>query len=529
MQRGLYSVLVILALVPALVFGAGKIRGKVTDAGTGEPLVGANVVVVGTSMGAATNVSGEFTILNIPAGTYSLRTSYVGYQTITISNNRVNNDLTTEVNFQLPGEGVTVATVEIVAERPMVNKSATNAVRIVDQEFFNKIPARGVNAAITAQPGVVSQGGQIFIRGGRADEVGYKVEGVGVSDPLFGGRALNITDAAVEQIQVQAGGFNAEYGGANAGLVQTQLRTGDSERWRVSVLGETDNYTKQNKAALNGYSYGYSDFTATAGGPIPGWKKARLFASVQNTFLRDPSVSLRSPYSYTGSNAVVTDAGFGVYHPTVSKSDTLNINVGGNSIGGSSNTWGYTGTLMLDFNPVQIRMAGSLFKNTSRTSTFFGNMYNTSRLPVSTNDDAFGSVKLSHVLSATTFYEASFNYFYNRFESMDPDFGTNLFAYGDSAANAALGYRLRGNSLNYNPYYLYNGAFGINQPGMQIAGYERRKVEQVGGKLDFTHQLKQHEIKVGGEYNRYTIRRFNPSGVTPFLWYGQRRDITDPA
>ena len=80
MQRGLYSVLVMLALVPALVFGAGKIRGKVTDAGTGEPLVGANVVVVGTSMGAATNIAGEFIVLNVPAGTYSLRTSYVGYQ-----------------------------------------------------------------------------------------------------------------------------------------------------------------------------------------------------------------------------------------------------------------------------------------------------------------------------------------------------------------------------------------------------------------------------------------------------------------
>jgi hypothetical protein len=109
MQRKLFVVLVLTVLMPAVLFAAGKIRGKVTDAGTGEPLVGANVVVVGTSMGAATNVSGEYIILNVPTGTYTLRTSYVGYQTITLSNIRVNEGLTAEAEFKLPAEGVTVA------------------------------------------------------------------------------------------------------------------------------------------------------------------------------------------------------------------------------------------------------------------------------------------------------------------------------------------------------------------------------------------------------------------------------------
>ena len=115
------------------------------DKDTEEPLVGANVVIVGTSMGAATNIAGEFTILNVPAGTYTMRATYVGYQTITVSNIRVNNDLITEANFRLPSEGVTVQAVEIVAERPLVNKSATNAVRIVDEEFWrNFLPAGSI-------------------------------------------------------------------------------------------------------------------------------------------------------------------------------------------------------------------------------------------------------------------------------------------------------------------------------------------------------------------------------------------------
>src|SRR5512139_1376968 len=98
MQRKLFFVLVLTVLLPAVLFAAGKISGKVTDAGTGEPLVGANVVVVGTSMGAATNVAGEFVILNVPSGTYTLRTSYVGYQMITLSNVRVNEGLTSTAN-----------------------------------------------------------------------------------------------------------------------------------------------------------------------------------------------------------------------------------------------------------------------------------------------------------------------------------------------------------------------------------------------------------------------------------------------
>ncbi len=526
MQRGLLFALVVIALVPALVFGAGKIRGKVTDAGTGEPLVGANVIVVGTSMGAATNIAGEFVILNVRAGTYSLRSTYVGYQSITISNIRVNEDLTAEVNFQLPAEGVTVSTVEIVAERPLINKSATNAVRIVDQEFFQKVPARGINTAIATQPGVVVQGGAIYIRGGRADEVGYRMENVGIADALFGGRAVSITAEAVEQVQVQAGGFNAEYGGANAGLVTTQLRTGDPERWKVSVLAETDNYTKQNNEALGGYSYGYSDLTATLGGPLPMWKKLRLFFGIQNTFYRDNNVGVRAPYSFTGSNAVVTDPGFGVYHPTVARPDTLNIDVGANAIGGSDNRWIFSGTALFDFTPVQLRLAGSYSTQEERSNTFLGNIFNLNRLPYNTATDGFGNLRLSHVLSPTMFYEVNLNYFVNTFATMDPDFREDIMSYGDTTANKKAGYTLRGQSLNFPTWGLWGGAFGINQPGTQIAGYESRNQQAFGGRVDFTAQVKQHELKFGGEYTQYKIRRYNP--VSELQWARQRDEITDP-
>lgn len=517
MQRKLFFVLVLTALVPVVLFASGKLRGKVTDAGTGESLVGANVVVVGTSMGAATNVAGEYVILNVPAGTYSLKTSYVGYQAITISNVRVNNDLTTDANFQLPAEGVTVATVEIIAERPLINKSATNAVRIIDAEFFSKIPARGTATAIAIQPGVVQQGGQIYIRGGRPDEVGFKVEGVGVNDVLFGGNSLNLTAEAVEQIQVQAGGFNAEYGGANAGLVQTQLRSGSPEGWKMSILAETDNYTKQNKKALSGYSYGYSDFTANVGGPLFG-KTVRLFGSLQNTFFRDPTVAVREPFSFRG---LVTDPVITPNSPVVNGNkqaviDTIDFVGGGNAVGGMNQRWSYAGTALVDLGQVQIRAAGSYSQVFARGSTVTANILNQSRLPATKGHDAFANLKLSHVISPTTFYEINLNYYNNYTKGYDPDFEDNLFAYGDSAANAALGYQLRGTSYNYSAFQVYNGFAGINQPGAQISGYNKTTQTGLGGRVDFTTQWKQHEFKLGGEYTRYKIRRYVPSGV--FSW-----------
>jgi outer membrane receptor protein involved in Fe transport len=512
MQRKLFYLLFLTALVPGLLFsaGKGKISGKVVDAGTGEALVGANVVVVGTSMGAATNTVGEFTILNIEAGTYSLKATYISYQAITVSNVRVNSDLTTTQDFTLPAEGVQVATVEIVAERPLINKNATNAVRIVDQEFFDKIPARGVNAAIAAQPGVTYQGGTFYIRGSRGDEAGFRVEGVNTTDLVNGGSGLYTTAEAVEQIQVQAGGFNAEYGGANAGLIQSTLRTGNPDRWRASFLMETDKYTSYGKEALGGYSYGYSDLTATFGGPILT-NKLRFFGAVQNTFYRDPAIAVRGPYSFTN---MVTDPVLTPAHPTHAQGDTISlIEVGGNSLGGQDNRWAYTGSLLFDAGALQIRAAGSMSVDKSRNSTTFGNYLNQSRLGYNETWDGFGNLKMTYMISPTTFVELNGNYYYRSTVNEDPAFGANLFLYGDSVANAELGYHLKGQGLNYGAYGFFNGAFTFNQPGAQINGYAKNKTQSIGGRVDFTSQYKQHEFKVGGEYTRYTIRRYNPAGV----------------
>jgi outer membrane receptor protein involved in Fe transport len=525
MQRRLFILLLVTCLLPALLLAAnGKIKGKVTDAGTGEPLVGANVVVFGTSMGAATNTVGEFVILNVPVGTYSLKTSYVGYQAITIANIRVNADLTTDANFQLPAEGVTVATVEIIAQRPLVNKSATNAVRIIDNEFFGNIPGRGTNIAIAVQPGVVVQNNNVYIRGSRPDEVGYTVDGVNVTNKLVGGNGLYIAAEAVEQIQIQAGGYNAEFGSANAGIVSSQLRTGSAERWHASFLAETDRYTSYGTKSLNGYTYGYSDYTASLGGPVLS-NKLRFFGSVQNTFYRDQSIALRSPYTFTN---LVTDPLFTPAHPKVALSDTIPVySVGGNVLSNPSNRWAFAGTVTLDLDKLQVRAGGSYSSLETRNGTTFANYLNQNRETLNQNKDGFGNVKLSYLFSANTFIEANANYYKRTQRNMDPYWGENIWAYGDSALNAAQGWNLYRQGQAYGAYGFYNGGVtGMNQPGQPVSGLYKDSWETFGGRVDFSTQINQHLIKAGGEYSSSKYRRYNPVGEVS---WAQLRQQTAPA
>ncbi len=512
MQRKLLAIALTMALVPCLMFASGKIKGKVVDAGSGEPLVGANVVVVGTSMGAATNVQGEYTILNIPAGTYTLKTSYVGFQAFTMSNVRVNEDLTTDANFQLPAEGVTVGTVEIVATRPLVNKSATNAVRIIDNEFFDKIPGRGTNVALSVQPGVVIQNNTIFIRGSRADEAGFYVDGVNVTNQINGGNGLYTMAEAVEQIQVQAGGYNAEFGNANAGIVSAELRTGTPDRWHSSVLVETDRLGSYGKKTLGDYGYGYSDYTVTIGGPLIG-NKLRVFGSAGNTFLRDRATGLRTPYSFPN---LVTDPVLTPAHAVTAGRDTIPLySVGGNQLANGENRWAFAGSAVLDLDRLQIKAGGSYSNDSYQSGTTFANYLNQGRVQLNQTKDGFANLKLSYLFSSKTFLEVNGSWYSRSTNNRDPYWDWNLSDYGDSAANAAHGWYLYRQGQTYPAYAFYNGAIsGMNQPGTPtVSAPYKDNMNTFGGHVDFTTQVNQHLIKAGGEFSTSKYRRYNPINV----------------
>jgi outer membrane receptor protein involved in Fe transport len=506
MKRKHWLSLLLLLSIPGVIFAqSGKIRGTIVDQATKEPLVGANVIIEGTTMGTATDVDGTFMIINVPVGTYTMRASYIGYRTFTITNIRVSGDLTTEVNFALSSEDVQVQTVEIVAERPLVNKNATNAVRFTTAEDIQNIPVRGVANLIALSAGVVQQQNQIYIRGGRQEQVGYLIEGVQTRDPLVGGNAVTVINDAIEEIQVQSGGYNAEYGGANAGIVITSMKTG-SEKLKLSGEAITDAWGTHGNKTLGTYSYGYSEYTASVSGPVPGVEGIKFFLSGNNRFDRTlpkfwPGADLRGLVDVTASSQAPID----VVYPA------------GGFINNATNRWTVNGNVMAHAAPFDIKVSGTYSASTQHgfngnafnfRGTDLSTVFNEARMPVTETEDMSGIIRITHTLSPTTFYEVSGSVFQTAFKTMDPFLKDQWWLYGDSVANAQYGFTLKAQGEDPTAIVLFGTQF--DSYGTLESGYTKFNQIGYGIQGDIVHQEgKLHEFKAGFELSKYTIRSWN--------------------
>jgi hypothetical protein len=162
----------------------------------------------------------------------------------------------------------------------MVDKNVTNSKSTVTQEEIENLPVRGVEGIVALQAGIVSQGGQIYVRGSRGDGTGYIVDGVNANDPIYGGRALNVINNAIAEVNFQAGGYSAEFGGANGGLVMTTTRSG-GRQYQIGFEAYTDSWSEPGEENfLGSYNYGNSLYALTAGGPLFG--PVRFFVAGQN-------------------------------------------------------------------------------------------------------------------------------------------------------------------------------------------------------------------------------------------------------
>ncbi len=212
MVRKITVVISLLLASSLLLYGQdGKLRGKVTDRESGEPLVGANVIIDGTTLGAATDANGEFVILSVPPAVYSVRATFIGYTPITISSIRVSSNITTTQDFLLSTSAVQVQGIEIVAERPLIQRNTSNTVRLATQDNIKHLPFRGTENILQLQAGVIQQNGNLYIRGGRAGEVAYYVDGANVTNPYSKSQNVGVIQEAIEELQLQSGGYSAAW------------------------------------------------------------------------------------------------------------------------------------------------------------------------------------------------------------------------------------------------------------------------------------------------------------------------------
>ena len=220
--------LTVFALVGYLVAGlTGKIAGRVTDA-DGQPLIGCNVIVVGTSMGASTDANGEYYIINLDPGSYDLNFSMIGYAEHSVANVKVNVDVTTPVSAVLQTEALQMTGVQVTAERPAIENTLTSSKQYIDGSLTTNLAVATVEDVVKTLPGVTEEGGKLHLRGGRSDEAMYLVDGASSMSPIMGGNAIPVNPSIIKELQVITGTFNAEYGQAMSGQFNTVLKEAES-------------------------------------------------------------------------------------------------------------------------------------------------------------------------------------------------------------------------------------------------------------------------------------------------------------
>ena len=219
-----YVIAITLSMVLLTAGQTGKIAGRVTDSGSGEPLVGCNVLISGTSSGAATDANGEYFIINLDPGSYDVEFSMIGYASYTSEGVSVNIDVTTPVDAALTTEAVELAGVSVTAEKPPIENTLTSSKQIVSGDMMAGMAVTDVNDVVKTLPGVTEFGGELHIRGGRSGEEMYLVDGASVTNAVFGGKVIPVNPSMVGELQLITGTFNAEYGQAMSGLFNTVLR-----------------------------------------------------------------------------------------------------------------------------------------------------------------------------------------------------------------------------------------------------------------------------------------------------------------
>ncbi len=533
MHRKLLFVLLPLVLFPMVLSAqVGKLSGTVTDKETGEPLIGANVLVKGYSRGAATDVNGGYVILNVPIGKVTLVVSYMGYHKLTIENILIRSDETTMKRLELTDATVQLEEVIIVAQKPLVDKNNTNTKSTLSQEDIENLPVRSVEGLTAIQAGVVSYGGGLSVRGGRSDKTGYMKDGIMVNNPLYGGRAISVITNAIAEQTLQAGGYSAEYGGANSGLVSTNTRTG-GRKIRLEMEAYTDNYpwVDYGERTMGTYKSGSSVYVFTAGGPIAG--PVKFFGALQNSFTRTPTSGWREDYDLTSYYDAVrqTDAHQllspeeqtkdGIFDPrlgpTAQKVDYKFP--GGYFLNAASDSWVFDGNVTADLNPINLRIGGSYAASNSRGGAGLTTQLAQNRASLSESENWSLNAKLTHLLSPSTFYELYIGGIGNYGATMDPDHQHNIFAYGDSVANAQFGYTYRADGVPQMTIPVMVATF-VPEGYPLRSGYGKSQFNSIQAKLNFVHQIgRVHEIKLGGEFSRYQIRSYgiSASGLASFI------------
>lgn len=240
------SVFLILTIVLSINAQNGTIRGFIYNEKTGESEIGATAYLKGTTMGAASDVNGFYSITKIPAGNYTLMVTSLGFDTVKIAISIKKDEIINQKVYLKEGS-VMLNTFELSAEKQEARTEVKMSVSKVTPKEIKSLPSIGgepdIAQYLQVLPGVTftgDQGGQLYIRGGSPIQNKVLLDGMIIYNPFHSIGLFSVFDTDIlKSADIYTGGFNAEYGGRVSSIMDITTKDGDKNRLRGKVSAST--------------------------------------------------------------------------------------------------------------------------------------------------------------------------------------------------------------------------------------------------------------------------------------------------
>ncbi len=513
----LLATLALLCILISTLFGGttGKIAGRVIDQATGEPLIGVNVIIAGTSLGAATSGEGHYSILNIPPGVYDIRTTMIGYTIVLTQGVVIGVDLTTRLDLALGVEVLGGAEVVVTATRPRVRKDRTSSEARITAAQMDAMPVTEIWDVLAIQSGVTKDAdGGIHIRGGRKSEVAYWVDGVSITDVYDGGLAVAVDNDAIEELQVISGTFNAEYGQAMSGIINMVTKDGGRDYDGSLSIYSGDYFSRDDiYRGIDEYNFASNsdeiNFQGSLSGPVPLLGSFATFFTTVRYNRNDGALRALDAFDKYGDfNGVLIS-------PDAPPDLVADLEAAGISVVDKTPA-GYE-----NFEYQGFDLAAEIIPFNWREK------FNTnSKLTLSLGDQL--KLRMSLLTSQEDYQD------YNHDDQMVPDGQTVRHSLGQDA-NLGITYQLSASTFAtlrlsqfqkdfhmelfeqatdtgyIDPSYLFHleaytpPSYSFNIWGIAMQRFERRSITQVA-KFDFTSQVhRAHQLQFGAEYKTHNL------------------------
>ena len=480
------SVFLVTLFLSATAFSQnGKISGKVLDGNTGEALPFVNVLIEGTTLGAATDIDGYFSIIGIRPGNFNVRASAIGYNSQTVQGVRVSIDLTTEVNFELMETSIELKEeVIVIATRPLITKDLTSTTSIIGADDISVLPVTEFQEVLQLKAGIV--GGNV--RGGRSGEVVYAIDGVPVTDVYDGSTVVDVSTSSIQELQFVSGAFNAEYGKALSGYVNIATKDGDN-KFQGSVTSYIGDYISNRTDIFRDIDnidpVSIRNFEGNISGPIipnsmffyanvryiyfGGWLNGQRNYNPWNiTINRGATEPIESRYILSSDSSGIGDG------------KIVPMNWNEKVYGQGKLTYRPLAELKINYN--------FLYDNVEYRDFDKSFSYNPDGDFKRFRTGHTNILGLTHTLSASSFYQANFSYFFKQYKQ---------YVYEDPNDPRWTHDRLLGQEPTEVPSFRTGGT--QNQQFKRITN-------SYGFKLDFTSQIdKINMVKFGIEVNQHHL------------------------